>query len=238
MTRAFFRLYVQGKIYKNTLLTLNDQQNHYIKNVIRLQEKDKLLIFDDHHTEWRGEILKKDKKNFYIKPLDITRQEENKKFLELVFAPLKKPALEILIEKATELGVTHFTPLITQNTYVKKVNIEKLRLLTIQASQQSDRLDEPCINTAISFADFLKARPSCVKIVGQERKTDKNIVDLSSFASQPVSLIIGPEGGFTNEEINIMQGRPDFYLFSFNKAVLRAETAAIAALSIIQFHLL
>jgi 16S rRNA (uracil1498-N3)-methyltransferase len=222
------RLYVEAPLGPGARVQLDAGQANYLGNVMRLKEGDRLLIFDGMSGEWLAEIAEAGKKRMTLSVKEPTRLQEQTPDLWLAFAPVKKGRVDWLVEKAVELGVSRLLPVVTQRTIVDKLNLDRMRAHIIEASEQCGRtaladIDEPArldaflaqreITRALYFADETGGEPAA-----------------SAFQSGPAIILTGPEGGFTPDEAAAIRSAPNSKAVSLGPRILRAETAALAAI--------
>ena len=229
------RLYFSNKIQSDLVTHLNKNQSHYIKNVMRLKPGENISIFNSY-GEWNSTIESYEKGNAQIKVLDKVRGQErhrkellykeNEKKIWLAFSPIKQNPLNFMIQKTTELGVQKFIPLICERSMVKNINIERVKKIVIESSEQSNRLSIPEIKKIESLKNFLK---------NSDKKNLKEI--LTKKIEGPICILVGPEGDFSENERQLIISLNQAYPLSLATNILRAETAAIAAITIVNFQL-
>lgn len=224
------RLYTENDLFENAEFSLCENQHHYLKNVMRLKEKETVLLFNGKDGEWEASIQTQTKKETTVFCTRRTRPQtdENLADIWLCFAPIKKT--EIIIQKATELGVKTLIPVITERTVISKVHPEKMKAQAIEASEQSERLSVPEIKEAISLDTLLNTQNKERLYYFLNERGEGNKIDVTSSKQ---AFIVGPEGGFTPKEIEKMQAAKVIPLH-LGRLILRAETACIAILSYIQ----
>jgi 16S rRNA (uracil1498-N3)-methyltransferase len=222
------RLYIQNPLTINEIISLKNEQAHYILNVLRLSIGDKIHFFDNLNGEFLAHLISSTKKEACFQILEKRHSFKPLKKLKLVFSPLKKDRLNIMIEKATELGATHFQPICTEYTQVRKVNIERLQKIAIEACEQSERQDLPIFYDLINLDQYLADTQDKVAFCC-ERLSSHHENDFTQYDT----IIIGPEGGFSpSEKIRLSDKLPSM---SLGNTILRAETAAIVALDRMRF---
>ena len=234
------RLYFSGKIQSDLTSHLTKDQMHYVKDVMRLKAGDGLSVFNTQ-GEWNATIEAYEKNGAIVKILDKTRNKDkdNEKNIWLAFSPIKQNPLNFLIQKGTELGVQRFVPILSERTIVKEINIERIKKIIVEASEQSNRISVPEINKAETLKDFLSSFPKNGCLIFCDINCDKN--DLKDILSKkiqgPVCILIGPEGDFSEKERQLITSLKQAYPLSLAYNILRAETAAIAAITIVNFQL-
>ena len=224
------RLFYPESLSINLEGKLDKTQSHYLIKVMRISNGDTFSLFNKN-GEWESIIQeKKNKVTFKVKKQ--IRHKENENDLWLAFSPIKSNYFNFMIHKATELGVTKFIPLITKRTIVRKINKERLIKIVIEASEQSNRLSIPEIDSQISLENFLKENKNINLVFGDLNSNNKN---LNIKNNKPLCILIGPEGDYTNEEREKILKFHGTQSLKLGNNILRSETAAISALSVINF---
>jgi 16S rRNA (uracil1498-N3)-methyltransferase len=229
------RIYVSSEIKYQQLLSLDANQSHYLIDVMRRKLNDSIRIFNESSGDWRAEIAAINKKSVNIIPCEQLKKAQIEPRLILLFSPLKRPAIDFLIEKATEMGVTEFQPVLTQNSYVKKLNADRARANAIEAAEQCERLSIPIIREPSALKRVLESWDAAITLIVADEAIKG--FDLPSFLNEivfPIAILIGPEGGFTDQERLLFDDYNFIKKISLGPRILRAETAVIAGLSIIQ----
>ena len=242
------RLYFSDKIQSDLVTYLNKNQSHYIKNVMRLKPGENISIFNSY-GEWNSKIESYEKGKAQIKILNKVRghqrhrkellYKENEKKIWLAFSPIKQNPLNFMIQKATELGVQKLIPLICERSIVKNINTTRIKKIIIESSEQSNRLSIPEIKKIESLKNFLKIFPKNGYIIFCDINThEKNLKEiLKKKIEGPICILVGPEGDFSETERQLIINLNQAYPLSLSSNILRAETAAIAAITIVSFQL-
>ena len=232
------RLYFPDKIQSDLSSHLTSEQTHYVKDVMRLKIGDKLSIFNTL-GEWDAIIESYEKNGTKIKIMEKTRNKDNEKNIWLGFSPIKQSPMNFVIQKGTELGVQKFIPILSERTIVRKINIERLKKITLEASEQSNRVSVPEINKLESLENFLSTFPkNGFLIFGDINSNQKNLKKiLEKKIDGPICVLIGPEGDFSEKEKKSILELNQTYSISLAKNILKAETAALSAISIVNYHL-
>jgi 16S rRNA (uracil1498-N3)-methyltransferase len=230
------RLYTEHKLYQDNNLQLSKEHAHYLYNVMRQKAGSYITLFNGIDGQWSGRIESIDKKTVFITITDKTKDQKNAPDLWLCFAPVKNAPLSNLVQKATELGVSRLQPVITGHTVVNKVNLERLLLIATEAAEQSHRLDIPTINQPVKFDQLISGwDEERIMILCDESGSGSPLVEiLRNTNADKHAIIIGPEGGFSKSEFEIMKNKPYIMAASLGPRILRADTAAIAAISCYQ----
>ena len=234
------RLYVNHSLTNGSGFDLDRQQAHYLRNVLRLGAGDMVHLFNGRDGEWRGVIAVAGRAQASVTPLERVRDQAAGPDLWLAFAPVKRARIDLIAEKATELGTSAIIPVMTENTSVSRVNLDRLRANTIEAAEQCGRLTLPDIRQPVSLADLMAGWPAgrrlmvCDETGGGEPVTEalrriKEATD-SGSGSGAWGILTGPEGGFSQSELDLLAENPIVMRVGLGPRILRADTAAIAAL--------
>ena len=226
------RLFFKESLALNLTAKLDKSQSHYVNKVMRVKVDEVFSLFNSS-GEWEAKILSISKSIVEFNITKQLRQKENTKELWLAFSPIKSNYFNFMIQKATELGVTKFLPIIFDRTIVRKVNEERLEKVIIEAAEQSNRINVPTIERPQSLDLFLK--DSKVDLIFTDLNTKNRKIDLDQLTSNPTCVIIGPEGDFSEEEREKILKFRRVQPIKINDNILRSETAVISALSIINY---
>lgn len=235
------RLYIDDILCDHKILALKESSFHYLHHVLRKKLEDFLLVFDGKTGLWKAQITTLSKKSLNITIIEKMSDFKASPDVRLYFAPLKPKRLDIIIEKATELGVRQFYPIITEFTQNRDINTEKLYLNTIEASEQCERLDIPSFQDIQSLKNMLiNYDPSRMLLFADETQNAPALMDvLKEWDRSKIDLLIGPEGGFSAIERLFLRSLEFVKPCHLGPTILRAETAAIFGLSCImayKFH--
>jgi len=220
---------VPGPLAAGADLALSEAQSHYLANVMRAALGDALRVFDGVSGEWRATVTKISRKSVTLTLVEQTRPQAPEPDAWLCFALLKRAKTDMVVEKATELGVSVIQPIITARTNADHVNLERLRSIAIEAAEQCERLAVPEIRQPLPLAKLMAQWPDRPLYVADERRTSA----LLGPAPGPSALMVGPEGGFTDTELEAIGRAPQVTRVSLGARILRAETAAIAGLALL-----
>ncbi len=226
------RLYFSKSLSNNLTDTLDKSQSHYVNKVMRVKENEIFSLFNSS-GEWEAKILNISKGVVEFNVTKQLRQKENSKELWLAFSPIKSNYFNFMIQKATELGVTKFIPIIFDRTIVRKINKERLEKVIIEASEQSNRINVPDIEDPKSLDDFLNNNK--VDLIFTDLNSENTKIDLKKVTDKPTCVIIGPEGDFSEEERAKILKFSGVQPLKINENILRSETAVISAISIIKY---
>ena len=226
------RLYFSKSLSNNLTDTLDKSQSHYVNKVMRVKENEIFSLFNSS-GEWEAKILNISKGIVEFNVTKQLRQKENPKELWLAFSPIKSNYFNFMIQKATELGVTKFIPIIFDRTIVRKINKERLEKVIIEASEQSNRINVPDIEDPKSLDDFLNSNE--MDLIFTDLNSENTKIDLKKVTDKPTCVIIGPEGDFSEEERAKILKFSGVQPLKINENILRSETAVISAISIIKY---
>lgn len=235
----FTRLFIPNFFSSQEVILSSIQDIHYLANVMRKKVKDQLLIFNDKNGEYLAEILEINHKKILFGLIKQIRIPEATKEINLIFAPIKQARINFLLEKATELGATKLTPIQTKHSVVDKINLTKWHIYIKEATEQCGRLALPVIEDLESLDKFLAKWDVNKKIIlcnetedslhmAQHLKTLDNNDEL-------INIMIGPEGGFSSQELENLTSKSFVTSVHLGERILRAETAALAALALTSF---
>jgi 16S rRNA (uracil1498-N3)-methyltransferase len=225
------RLFYSKSLSINLTDKLDKSQSHYVSKVMRLKEKEVLSLFNSS-GEWEAKILNITKSIVEFNVTKQLRQKENTKDLWLAFSPIKSNYFNFMIQKATELGVTKFLPIIFERTIVRKINKERLEKVIIEAAEQSNRIIVPSIEDPQKLKSLLSNE---MDLIFTDLNTVNTKIDLKKLTTKPTCVIIGPEGDFSEQEREEILKFNGVQPIKINENILRSETAVISALSIINY---
>ena len=226
------RLFFSKSLSLNLTTTLDKSQSHYISKVMRIKESEVFSLFNIS-GEWEAKILSISKSIVEFNITKKLRQEENPKELWLAFSPIKSNYFNFMIQKATELGITKFLPIIFDRTVVRKINKERLEKVIIEATEQSNRINVPMMEEPQSLNLFLKNNNT--DLIFTDLNSENKKIDLNQLTSNPTCIIIGPEGDFSEKEREEILKYKGVQSIKINENILRSETAVISAISIINY---
>ena len=225
------RLFYSKSLSLNLTDKLDKSQSHYVSKVMRLKEKEVFSLFNSS-GEWEAKISNITKSIVEFNVTKQLRQKENTKDLWLAFSPIKSNYFSFMIQKATELGVTKFLPVIFERTIVRKINKERLEKVIIEAAEQSNRITVPSIEDPQKLKSFLN---NDMDLIFTDLNTANTKIDLTKLTTKPTCVIIGPEGDFSEQEREEILKFNGVQSVKINENILRSETAVISALSIINY---
>ena len=228
------RLFFPESLTINLTSKLDKSQSHYLTKVMRINIGKSFSLFNQN-GEWEGRIVKITKGIVEFSITKKIRSNDNEKEIWLAFTPIKLNYLNLMIQKATELGVTKFIPILTERTIVRKINEKRVNKIIVEASEQSNRLKVPKLEEIVKLDNFLKFNQKTNIIFG-DLNTNNNKLIIKN--TEPLCILIGPEGDFTTNEREKILKLKNIIPLKINENILRAETAAISMISIIAFNFL
>ena len=227
--RSLPRLFVREQLDEGARVELDGAQANYLGNVLRLGEGGELLAFDGSSGEWLARIVEAGKKCMTIAVERRTREPETIPDVWLAFAPVKRQGTDWLVEKATELGAARLIPVMTQRTIAERVRLDRLKAIAIEAAEQCGRTRLPDISEPLPLRHLLQHRDATRTLYFADEEGGEPAA--TAFAPDPAAILTGPEGGFTDEERAAIRAAPNAQAISLGPRILRAETAALAALA-------
>ena len=239
MKKSKTRIFVNRSLSSNLMIYIKDKQHHFLKNVLRVKINDQINIFNGISGEWETTIISINKNNTVLRVEKNIIKMKKSNDIWLIFAPIKQHRMSLAIQKATELGVSKIIPCITEYTNIRTINIKNLYDNAIEAAEQSERLDVPSIEKQIDLKLLLSEWPSGRKLIycDEKNKHGKSIIEtLLSFKEYNYQwgVLIGPEGGFSDSEKELITRVKNVLSISLGKRLLRSDTAITVSLFIIQ----
>lgn len=244
------RLFVNSDLVAGDAFALDEEQSKYLIRVMRLASGDPVRVFNGRDGEWRAQISRIEGRRADLVPVARLRSQQTHggARLTLLFAPVKKSETDFIVEKATELGAARIQPVITERTQTRTVRLDRFAKIALEAAEQTERLDLPEVSDAVSLDAALEALPSGTPVVfcdeagdeadapwgGQAGRAAPMADVLGKLDNRPAAILIGPEGGFSPAERAFLRGRADTYPVSLGPRILRAETAAVSAMTLWQ----
>ena len=228
------RLYYPDSIVENTTSLLSKEHTHYVVNVMRLKRGSFINCFNKE-GEWVSEVVFLEKDRVEVKFLNRVKDSIKSSSIELAICLVKKNPMEIILQKATELGVTKIIPIISERTEVKELNLERANKIVIEATEQSNQLSPPEISKITTLKDFINTIDVDKKIFFADINSKKRLKKEDIKIDNLKTILIGPEGDFTPAERKMILENGNTIPFSLSKNILRTETAAISALSLLNY---
>ena len=230
------RLFFAKSLSINLTDKLDKSQSHYVSKVMRVKENEVFSLFNST-GEWEAKILNISKNIVEFNVRKQLRKKENIKELWLAFSPIKSNYFNFMIQKATELGVTRFIPIIFDRTIVRKINKERLEKIIIEATEQSNRINIPTLEKPQNLKNFLSNNSKKIDLVFTDLNTSKKKLEVSKEGNKPLCAVVGPEGDFSEKERELILNFKNVKQININQNILRAETATISIISIISYIL-
>ncbi len=231
------RLFVGNSLSLGAELKLDTQQSHYVAKVMRVRRGESLRVFNGHDGEWSAMVSELDKRAVRLEVQTALRPQMPCPDIELAFAPVKRSRMEFIVEKATEMGVRRMHIVRTQHTSQKSVRLDRLQAISTEAAEQTERLDLPQIMPETKLQQWQDDFPDNRILMFCDESgnnTRSALTALQSAGSVPISVLIGPEGGFAESERLALHKMTGAMPVSLGPRILRSDTAAVAALSLVQ----
>jgi 16S rRNA (uracil1498-N3)-methyltransferase len=230
------RLFVLGDLGIGRRIELTREQSHYLRHVLRLVDGAELLAFNGRDGEWRVRLMAEGRRGSALEPFAAGRSQTPQGDLHLLFAPLKHARLDYMVQKAVEMGASLLAPTITRRTQVARLNLERMRANAIEAAEQCGILSLPTISPPAPLPQAIAALEPQRRLVFCDEAADEGdaIGLLRRLGTGPTAVLIGPEGGFAEEERQLLLARPLTTRLSLGPRIMRADTAAVAALALVQ----
>ena len=233
------RLYVEPPLAAGAAVDLADGQAHYLTDVLRLRDGDAILVFNGRDGEWSARLSLAGRKRWLLLPESRTRPQPASPDLHYLFAPLKHARLDYMVQKAVEMGAGRLRPVLTRHGQVARVNQERMRANAIEAAEQCGILSIPLVDPpaplAALLADWPREEPGRQLVFCDEGAAESDPLRiLAPLAGRPLALFIGPEGGFADDERAALRAAPFVTAIPLGPRILRADTAAVAALALVQ----
>ena len=228
------RLFHPKNIIENTTGLLSKEHTHYVINVMRLKRGANINFFNKE-GEWLSEIIFVERDKVEVKFLNKIKESLKTSNIELAICLVKKTPMEIILQKATELGVSKIIPIISVRTEVKDLNFDRANKIVVEATEQSNQLNPPEISQIIKLKDFVNGISKETKLFFADINSKQILSSKDLGREKKISVLIGPEGDFSPAERELILSKPETDSFSLSQNILRADTAVISAISIINF---
>jgi len=228
------RLYLDAPLRAGAQVALAREQANYLFNVLRLERGGTVLVFNGRDGEWRASVSGTGKRDSALAVEERLREQPQAKDLRFLFAPLKHARLDYLVQKAVEIGASLLQPVITRHTQVTRVNLERMRANVIEAAQQCGILNLPAVAEPVAFAKATADDGRLLIFCDERADVQDPVAALKAVPRLPLSVLIGPEGGFAEEERAALLKRGNVARIGLGPRILRADTAAVAALALVQ----
>jgi 16S rRNA (uracil1498-N3)-methyltransferase len=231
---ASTRLFVEDALGEGAEIALGDQPANYVRNVMRMKEGDGLLLFNGRDGEWGARLTEVAKKRVVLAAEKKIREQTPHPTLRYLFAPLKHARLDYMVQKAVEMGAGRLSPVITRRTQASRVNFDRMRANAVEAAEQCGILSIPQIDEPEQLARTIESWPAEAPLIFCDEDGGDPATVLSSLKGRPLGVLIGPEGGFDEAERAMLLRVPSVVRLSLGPRILRADTAAVAALAVAQ----
>jgi 16S rRNA (uracil1498-N3)-methyltransferase len=229
------RLYLDAPLAEGRELALDRDRANYLVNVLRLKRGDGVLLFNGRDGEWQAELAGEGRKTQAVLVGVRTRAQPEANDLHFLFAPLKHARLDYLVQKAVEMGASRLQPVLTRHTQVARVNLERMRANVIEAAQQCGVLAVPEVAEPAGFETAVADTGRLLVFCDEDAEVKNPVAALAAAPrGLPLAVLIGPEGGFAEDERALLLKRPNVVRLSLGPRILRADTAAVAALALLQ----
>ena len=230
------RLFLSESLSLNFESKLNKSQSHYLVKVMRIKVGENFSLFNSN-GEWSAKITEISKSIVEFIVIEKLRQKDIAKEIWLAFSPIKSNYFNFMIQKATELGVTRFIPIIFDRTIVRKINKARVEKIIIEATEQSNRINTPLLEKPQNLKNFLIKNSKKIDLIFTDLNTTKKKLEINKQENKPLCTIVGPEGDFSENERKQILNFEGVKSIKINENILRAETATISTISIINYIL-
>jgi len=229
------RLHVTGDLGTGAEVALSREQMNYLVNVLRLADGAAIHVFNGRDGEWRATLRRQGRRDAALDVERQTRPQSAGPDLHYLFAPLKRTRLDYMVQKATELGVARLVPVLTRHTIAERVNLERMRANVVEAAEQCGILRIPEVAAPVTLARLAGAWPPERRLVfcDEAAPIQDPIRALSAVEPGPLAVLIGPEGGFADDEREMLVALPQVVRLALGPRIMRADTAAVAALALV-----
>ena len=229
------RLYVEPDLADGTRVELTREQANYLMNVLRLKSGEQILVFNGRDGEWRAALEPVTRRDAVLNVVSRQRAQSGGPDLHYLFAPLKRSRLDYMVQKATELGVARLQPVLTRYTVAERVNGERMRANVIEASEQCGILRVPEVAAPVSLQRLAQAWEPARRLIfcDEAAPIHDPVQALAAVPPGPLAVLIGPEGGFSPDERAMLSALPSVTRLSLGPRIMRADTAAVAALALV-----
>ncbi len=233
------RLFVRGHLRAGGEVEVTREQANYLLNVLRLGSGDRLLVFNGTDGEWLAELHTAGRRDCRLGLVETTRSQTTPGTIDWLFAPLKHARLDYMVQKAVEMGAARIRPVITRHTQVARVNLERMEANVVEAAEQCGVIAVPPVVEPVGLDRLLDVWPSSdpgrrLLFCDEHEETSNPLALLSALPRGPLGVLIGPEGGFSHEERAILHSKSFVVPIPLGPRILRADTAAVAALAVVQ----
>ena len=229
------RLFVEGDLAAGIEIVVSGPRSHYLQTVLRMRQGDPVLVFNGRDGEWRAHLARSGKRDGVLLVEARTRPQGSGPDVHYLFAPLKHARLDYMVQKATELGVRRMQPVLTRRTVPDRVNLDRMRSNIVEAAEQCGILQVPTVGEPMELGRALAMLEAGRRLVvcDEDAPADSPVDALAALAPGPLAVVIGPEGGFDDAERERLRLHPGAVPISLGPRIMRADTAAVAALALV-----
>lgn len=228
------RLFVDAPLAAAQEAELAPEQAHYLRQVMRLGDGAEVLAFNGRDGEWLARIAATGKRGAVLQPQKQIRPQPETFGPAYAFAPLKQARLDYMVQKAVEMGASRLSPVLTQFTQVNRMNMDRMRANAIEAAEQCGILALPAIDEPSAFQKWLASQENTIVFCDEDSTSSTSLEDLRRVKARELTVLVGPEGGFSEDERRALLARDRVIRLSLGPRILRADTAAVAALALVQ----
>ncbi|MFC3162298.1 16S rRNA (uracil(1498)-N(3))-methyltransferase [Ciceribacter thiooxidans] len=230
------RLFVDAPLLAGATVEASPEQFNYLANVLRMTDGSELLLFNGHDGEWRATLAFPTRKRILMTAMEQTREQPEPCDLRFLFSPLKVGRMDYLVQKAVEMGAGVLQPVMTQHVQGKITNLDRLQANVVEAAEQCGVLSIPTVEAPKRLRDLLERWPETRRIIfcDEDSTTQNPLAALQGIRERSLALLVGPEGGFSDEERALLRGLDFVTAIPLGPRILRADTAAVAALAVVQ----
>ena len=232
MTKIKNRIFITSTLKAGETVSLVDDKSHYLNNVLRCKIGDYISLFNGK-SECIAEVVSNAKNACRLKLMECKKNEIDRHKMTLFFSPIKRSPMEFMVQKCTEIGVTSFQPVLMERTNNKKINLERLKLISIEACEQSSRVNLPSFNNLISFNEMIKTMSYDKIIFCSLEKNTSAINKINLSLNESIGIIIGPEGDFSPNEMTVLGSIKNSLPVTLGNNILKSETAGVIASSLV-----
>jgi 16S rRNA (uracil1498-N3)-methyltransferase len=229
------RLFVDHPLSDSARVACTPEQASYLRSVLRLSDGDEILVFNGRDGEWRARLVAEGKRGASLEAQSLVREQTGGPDLTYVFAPLKRARLDYMVQKATEMGAARLVPVLTRHTVAERVNTERMRANVIEAAEQCGILRVPEVAEPIKLQALLNSWNGARTLIfcDEDAEQTSPLAALANVAAGPLAVLVGPEGGFSPDERDMIRALPQAKAISLGPRIMRADTAAVAALALV-----
>jgi 16S rRNA (uracil1498-N3)-methyltransferase len=229
------RLFVDAPLAEGAEIACTPEQASYLRSVLRLADGDQILIFNGRDGEWRARLVAQGKRGAALAAESLVRAQTGGPDIHYLFAPLKRSRLDYMVQKATEMGVSRLVPVLTRHTVAERVNLDRMRANAIEAAEQCGVLRVPEVAEPVKLSSLIETWDASRMLIfcDEDAEQASPLAALSGLPAGPLAVLVGPEGGFSPDEREMIRALPHAKALSLGPRIMRADTAAVAALALV-----